>query len=99
MQRWSERGAVVRDGGAERRADAVRNREAILKAGLEVLSDEYRSSAGTAIGGVGERVFTLAAPAASGEARFELKRSWGSGTPERTFTFQVDKLEGNDVPP
>jgi TetR/AcrR family transcriptional regulator, mexCD-oprJ operon repressor len=38
MQHWSERGAVVRDGGAERRADAVRNREAILKAGLEVLS-------------------------------------------------------------
>ena len=33
-----EREPVVRDGGAQRRADAVRNREAILSAGLEVLS-------------------------------------------------------------
>src|SRR5919202_221248 len=43
---WSERGAVVRDATAQRRADAVRNREAILNAGLEVLSGRPEAGLG-----------------------------------------------------
>ena len=57
-------------------------------AGIEVVADEYNSPGGTAVGASGERVFTLAA-FATGEARFELRRSWGSGSPERTFTLRI----------
>ena len=53
--------------------------------GVEVVGDEYHSPDGSATGGGGERVFTLAT---TGEMRFELKRPWG-GAPERIFTLRL----------
>ena len=58
-------------------------------AGVDVVADEYRSTGGTAVGAGGERVFTLAARATSGEVRFALTRPWGGGAPERTFTVRL----------
>jgi len=57
-------------------------------AGVKVVADEYRSPGGRAMGAGGERVFTLAAIPTAGEVRFELKRPWGGGAPERTFTLR-----------
>lgn len=58
-------------------------------AGVEVVADEYRSPGSTAVGAAGERVFTLGAVSTTGELRFELKRPWGGGAPERTFTLRL----------
>ncbi|MBK7954583.1 MAG: protease inhibitor I42 family protein [Candidatus Accumulibacter sp.] len=58
-------------------------------AGVGVVADEYRPSEGTAMGGGGERVFTLATLATTGDLRFKLTRSWGGGAPERTFTLRL----------
>jgi inhibitor of cysteine peptidase len=54
-----------------------------------VVADEYRSPGSAASGAAGERVFTLGAATKTGEMRFELKRPWGDGAPERTFTLRL----------
>lgn len=60
-------------------------------AGVEVVADEFHPPGSSAMGAGGERVFTLAAFPAAGEVRFELKRPWGSGAPERTFTLRFTR--------
>lgn len=54
---------------------------------VKVIADEYLLPSGTAMGGGGERKFTLGALAMMGELRFELKRP--GGEPESTFTLRL----------
>ena len=55
-----------------------------------MVADEYPFAGRCRDGrGLVKGVHLAPALATTGEARFELKRPWGSGTPEGTFTLRL----------
>jgi inhibitor of cysteine peptidase len=59
---------------------------------VTLLADDFAApQAGSAAGGGGMRTlcFELTAAATTGTLRFELRRPWGSGQPEGSFTLHV----------
>ena len=57
--------------------------------GLVVIDDEYRPPDGSAVGGSGERIFTIASPTSCVEVSFALTRPWGGGEPDRVVTLSL----------
>ena len=56
--------------------------------GCVVTADDYLRADGLGHGGSGERRFAFTAPDGSLELTFELRRPWGDGPPDQTFTVR-----------
>lgn len=60
--------------------------------GLAITNDDYLRADDLGVGGSGERRFTFTTPERTVELSFVLRRPWGDGPPDRTFTvrFSLD---------
>ena len=56
--------------------------------GVAVTSDDYMRADGLGVGGTGERRFAFTTPDLTVELTFELRRPWGDGPPDQTFTIR-----------
>ena len=54
--------------------------------GLATTADDYMRADGSGLGGSGERRFAFTTPDGTVELTFELRRPWGDGPPDQTFT-------------